>query len=154
MGTRGPEQSSTRAKSGARDQINDIGRKVEFTDQTTGRKRTANLRELMAEAEGTPTPSRQRDASAQWQNVQHGMVALMDGLSKNPSKRTAAREHLQSPGGAECRPKTTGRGNTEPVNAPLEMNPYISNVNVPADEILVMRSFKPVNDAANDLMPL
>ncbi|WP_280641003.1 hypothetical protein [Sinorhizobium meliloti] len=86
MGTRGPEQSSTRAKSGARDLINDIGRKVEFTDQTTGRKRTANLRELMAEAEGTPTPSRQRDASAQWQNVQHGMVALMDDLSQEVVK--------------------------------------------------------------------
>lgn len=142
------------AKSGARDQINDIfGRKVEFTDQTTGSKRTADLRELMAEAEGTPAASRQRDASAQWQNVQHGMVALMDGLSQ---------EAVKTNGGAGANKKlieTQAVQNVAQILAaatpnretPLEKDSYISTVNVAADEILVMRSIRAVNDAANDL---
>ncbi|UTV41919.1 hypothetical protein MYG64_36275 (plasmid) [Ensifer adhaerens] len=142
------------AKSGARDQINDIfGRKVELTDQSTGRKRTANLRELMAEAKDTPTASRQRDASAQWQNVQHGMVALMDGLSQEAGKANGGE------GANKALIQTEAVQNVAQILAAatpnrgtlLENDPYISTVNVAADEVLVMRSVKAVNNAANDL---
>ncbi|ODR89344.1 hypothetical protein A8M32_23200 [Sinorhizobium alkalisoli] len=142
------------AKTGAREQINDIfGRKVEFTDQTTGRKRTANLRELMAEAEGTPTASRQRDASAEWQNVQHAMVGLMDALSQEAVKTNGGK------GANEKLIQTQAVQNVAQILAaatpnretPLENDPYISTVNVAADEILVMRSVRAVNDVANDL---
>lgn len=137
------------AKEDARSTVDQIfDRKVSFEDLTTGDTRKADLRELVAEAKNTQAGSRRRDPSAEWQNVNRGMVALMKELSSEAISGDKATQKLAETQAVRNIAQIIAAASPNHDLSP-DVDPYLSTVNSAADQVLVQSSVDAVNAAAD-----
>ena len=137
------------AKEDARSTVDQIfDRKVSFEDLTTGDTRKADLRELVAEAKNTQAGSRRRDPSAEWQNVNRGMVALMKELSSEATTGDKATQKLAETQAVRNIAQIIAAASPHHDLSP-DVDPYLSTVNSAADQVLVQSSVDAVNAAAD-----
>jgi hypothetical protein len=138
------------AKEDARSTIDEIfDRKVSFKDLATGDTRKASVRELVADAKDTPAGSRRRDPSLEWQNVNRGMVALMNDLSSEATTGDKATKKLAETQAVRNIAQIIAAASPNR-DLSSDVDPFVLTVNSAADQVLVQSSVDAVNAAAND----
>ncbi|MBA8879073.1 hypothetical protein [Phyllobacterium myrsinacearum] len=138
------------AKEGARSTMNEIfDRKVSFKDLASGGTREASLRELVADAKGTPAGSRRRDPSIEWQNVNRGVSALMRDLAAEATTGDKAAKKLAETQAVRNLSQIIAAATPNHDLSP-EVDPFVSAVNSAANQVLVQSSVDAVNAAGNN----